>query len=239
MCSEEETVARLSSLGNLVTLDISSKWEHNCSWRSITTFCLSWFRQCLIQQVQSMHLLLVSGQCCPRVTDYFFLRIAELSWNAYRGKLAQGPKLQSWCYWGQTNGSLQEMLSSCAHKESKLLMDALQFGLLLSSFLSNHREQSFRKGFVYSRTLKRQHTRKHYLTRCCVSTSLPDQPDFLMGDPEAAARQAAAYGFTFTDALLLTCCLRTFKVKKTFFLHYLWMASITTVRRKIITAINN
>lgn len=173
------------------------------------------------------------------VTDYFFLRIAELSWNAYRGKLAQGPKLQSWCYWGQTNGSLQEMLSSCAHKESKLLMDALQFGLLLSSFLSNHREQSFRKGFVYSRTLKRQHTRKHYLTWCCISTFLPDRPDFLMGDPEAAARQAAAYGFIFTDALLLTCYLRTFKVKKTFFLHYLWMASITTVRRKIITAINN
>lgn len=68
----------------------------------------------------------------------FFLNIAELSWNAFLGKPVQSIKLQSWCYWGQTNDSLQEILSSCTHKESKLLMDALQFGLLLSSFLSNH-----------------------------------------------------------------------------------------------------
>lgn len=34
-------------------------------------------------------------------------------------------------------------------RESKLLMGALQFGLLLSSLLSDHREQSLRKGFVY------------------------------------------------------------------------------------------
>lgn len=40
--------------------------------------------------------------------------------------------------------SLQEVLSSCAHIESKLLMETLQFGLLLSSFLSSHWKERFK-----------------------------------------------------------------------------------------------
>lgn len=54
--------------------------------------------------------------------------------------------------------SLQEVLSSCAHTESKLLMETLQFGLLLSSFLSSHRKQpSGKKG---SRPQSIQHVRQ-------------------------------------------------------------------------------
>lgn len=125
----------------MVTLDISSKWKHSYSWRSITISCLSdsssaWFSKYI--KVHRGIYYTFKAQCCPRVTDCFFLNIAELSWNAFLGKPVQSTKLQSWCYWGQTNDSLQEILSSCTHKESKLLMDTLQFGLLLSSFLSNH-----------------------------------------------------------------------------------------------------
>lgn len=133
----------------------------------------------------------------------FFLKNSwALLENAHLGKLAQGTKLPSWTYWGQTNGSLQEILSSCTHKESKLLMDALQFGLLLSSFLSNYGEQSFRKGFVYSSMLKRQHTRNKLPDMAAVFPHLSSGLSWLSdGRPRSSTWQAADYVFTCMDTL--------------------------------------
>lgn len=85
-----------------------------------------------------------------------------------------------------------------APTESKLLVDTLQFGLLLSSLLSNH-GQSFRKGFICSRSLKWQHAR-HYLTQGAVSTPLQTVLVFWQS-PAAAQGQAgtSAEYFTFKD----------------------------------------
>lgn len=76
----------------MVTLGISSKWKHSYSWRSITISCLSdsssaWFSEYI--QVHRGIYYVFKAECRPRVTDCFFLNIAELSWNAFLESLSK------------------------------------------------------------------------------------------------------------------------------------------------------
>lgn len=63
---------------------------------------------------------------------------------------------------------------------------ALQFGLLLSSFLSNCRDPAFRKGSVESRSLKTAF-KESYLTQLAISTSPPD-PSWFSGRRPRSSR---------------------------------------------------
>lgn len=78
----------------------------------------------------------------------------------------------------------------CVPRESKLLMETLQFGLFLSSFLSSWREQSFGKGCVFGIPKKIAHGEITCQVVCVFTPLWPFS--FPLGHPERQSRHRAA-----------------------------------------------
>lgn len=108
--------------------------------------------------------------------------------------------------------------------ESKLLMGTLQFGLLLSSLLSDCREQSLREGFIYWRSPKSHQARRFTCWRCSVFLHHFWPLWFSGGKTQKQHQQAADDGVlqVHSQAASFTNCLWLWKLKKNMlFLHYL------------------